>query len=563
MRRTYDVDFYVKNGVAVFPLSRLTKVPAVPKGTSWKDFDLWNWDYEGFDGNIGLICGQTFYDRPRRLCVVDLDTERSRKEIIRHIDIRLLIALDKIDTLRVCTPNGGIHYYVAVPEEMDFGVFKMPWGEVRNVGAYVVAPDSFLRTADGQIRQYVYARKFTDFWDAIRDAPDELIQWVLKKTPVVSGDPFEEPDAEQGDLSPPFGEALPAFGVQSGAGRIVSIDPDRHSEILKAIENGLAEGECVSDYVRGRNDAAFWYTFIQLYRGEERQGVWRKLQEWNQKNRPPLEMKELFAVYRSAEKIAIARREEREWLGNEWEQDPYFDALDDAHKGNGLKPISAWELIQKPSEPIVAVYPPFAYKGGISVVYAPPGEGKSFAMLRMAIEAARRGFKAVYLSLEMPETMVKEYLKVILETEKIEPQGEMYVLYSPREIQAIEKYDLLIIDSLRAFNPGVDLNNSSQVEKLFNYLRQAFLKDSSLVLVHHTNKPAMGPHASEIDVRAMAEGSLRVISASDLAVYLHRDTTCFLMDIVKTRYGPTGTVKKRFPFPVSRIRIAGDESTEW
>jgi hypothetical protein len=74
----------------------------------------------------------------------------------------------------------------------------------------------------------------------------------------------------------------------------------RSAKSLKKIEEGVIEGE--------RNDAATAYAGHLLARAKRdrwESEVWPKLAEWNRKNKPPLEEKELRSVYES-----IAKKEE-------------------------------------------------------------------------------------------------------------------------------------------------------------------------------------------------------------------------------------------------------------
>lgn len=545
MLRGIGWDFYFANAVQIFPIRKHQKVPL--KGLAWKEFDMWDYDWESHDGNIGLICGQLEPAGEKRLCVVDFDARKAEPYTIDAVPARIFHALDRLDTLRVATPRRGLHYYVYVPRDCGLSILKFQWGEIRGEGAYVLAPESRILRPEGDVKPYLFVKPdIKGFWDHIKDAPDELMKVITQRTVgVIENDPFFE-EAPEG--KPPF-SASSRDSPPSDGGRVIKIEPSPLT--IAAIVNGVGESESPCEGIRGRNDAAFHYAYFLIkQKGYSERETWKVLTEWNNRNRPPLPLKELLRTFQSACAYYVKRggvigQKKQETLSME-------------------KPKTLWERLRGEKEEPEPIYPPLSFKGGITLLYGPPGEGKSFAMLRMGMAVAAKGKKVVYLSLEMAEPMVLRYVDTILQNDHVECEGEIYVCYKEEELAQFHDVDLLIIDSLRTFRPGVDLNDSKQVEALMQEVRRRYGNETAIVLLHHTNKSSMGSEASEIDPRAKAEGSLRLVSASDVAAFFHRDTTVFLIEIVKSRYTPTTILKRKFPFSNKQINLADPkDSYEW
>lgn len=71
--------------------------------------------------------------------------------------------------------------------------------------------------------------------------------------------------------------------------------------IIDAIRDGVTEGESVAEGIDGRNDAANRFALYLLTNDgrSEREG-WSELQEWNERNDPPLPVRELRQAFESA-----------------------------------------------------------------------------------------------------------------------------------------------------------------------------------------------------------------------------------------------------------------------
>lgn len=71
--------------------------------------------------------------------------------------------------------------------------------------------------------------------------------------------------------------------------------------IINAIRDGVAEGESVAEGIDGRNDAANRFALYLLTNdGRSEREAWSELQEWNERNDPPLPLRELRQAFESA-----------------------------------------------------------------------------------------------------------------------------------------------------------------------------------------------------------------------------------------------------------------------
>lgn len=120
---------YVDRGIAVFPLSFGTKIPATPNGVKDATTDVptiqgW-WKYA--DYGIGLATGNGLF-------VVDIDAKAGfdSSESAR-------VALGLPETYTVATRNGGWHLYYRGNGPNSVGKL-LPGIDTRGSGGYVVAP---------------------------------------------------------------------------------------------------------------------------------------------------------------------------------------------------------------------------------------------------------------------------------------------------------------------------------------------------------------------------------------------------------------------------------------
>lgn len=145
MDKTEAAARLAERGFRVFPLRPGDKRP--PEDFHWKDRatrdvkvirDWWGGRYA--DHNIGIATGQG-------LLVLDFDTKDGKRGVA---SMQLLDMLGLPESLRVRTPSGGVHVYLAVPPiDVTVSAGRIPGYpdvDVRCEGGYVVGPGS---TIDG------------------------------------------------------------------------------------------------------------------------------------------------------------------------------------------------------------------------------------------------------------------------------------------------------------------------------------------------------------------------------------------------------------------------------
>ncbi|MGB9792573.1 MAG: bifunctional DNA primase/polymerase, partial [Thermacetogeniaceae bacterium] len=247
--------YYVNRGWSVIPLRPRDKRPLLP---SWQEFqrrratkeEVSEWWRKWPEANIGLITGTV-----SGFVVLDLDS---------------MLALETaknqgIPQTPTVATGKGYHVYFVHPGfsvQNAAGLAGVQGLDVRGDGGYVVAPPSVHPSG----RRYVWAKGRSPRDVELALPPAWLLDLLTNR---ISANPgHEEPPPRQ--------------------------DPDWVLELLGGVEEGR------------RNDAATRLAGHWLARGLPEAEVWLLLQDWNKRNRPPLDEKELRAVLKS-----IAEREAR------------------------------------------------------------------------------------------------------------------------------------------------------------------------------------------------------------------------------------------------------------
>lgn len=127
---------YVEKGWRVFPLVEKSKVPnrdsAGLHDATTDPAQIVEWWTKTPKANIGLRGGGG-------LCIVDADVKNGKD------GLRALEAMDvNLDTLSVCTPSGGRHFYYRTGENFVNSQNAITGVDVRSEGAYVLAPPSVI-----------------------------------------------------------------------------------------------------------------------------------------------------------------------------------------------------------------------------------------------------------------------------------------------------------------------------------------------------------------------------------------------------------------------------------
>lgn len=178
--------------------------------------------------------------------------------------------------------------------------------------------------------------------------------------------------------------------------------------------------------------------------------------------------------------------------------------------------------------------------GSYGVLTSPGGVGKSFLVLRAAIETAlgrpilggvlgdaRLGGQCVaYITLEDdPETNVHNRAVDILDEMQIRdghPEADLFdrnlvVCDANTLVAGIDTsipFDpsnpprLVIIDTFRAYAPEADENSTKEISELVSLIRQhASVLGAAVLIVHHVNKGALGSHSRSESTAGQERGA--------------------------------------------------------
>jgi regulatory protein RepA len=178
--------------------------------------------------------------------------------------------------------------------------------------------------------------------------------------------------------------------------------------------------------------------------------------------------------------------------------------------------------------------------GSYGVLTSPGGVGKSFLILRAAIEIAlgrpilggvfgdaRPGGQCVaYITLEDdPHTHVHNRAIDILEEMQIReghPEADLYlrnliVTNATTLIAGIDRSipfeptrppRLVIIDTFRAYAPEADENSTREISEIVNLIRRhARALGAAVLIVHHVNKGALGSHSRSESTAGQERGA--------------------------------------------------------
>jgi hypothetical protein len=175
---------YSEKGWRVFPLTAKSKVPmAGTKGLHEATTDpatIVEWWTKHPNANIGLRGGGG-------LCIVDADVKNGKD------GLRSLEAMEvDTDTLSVCTPSGGRHFYYRTGENFVNSQDALSGVDIRSEGAYVLAPPSII---DGREYEWldeglseiadlphVLSTLFKTFDCKDKDAPDDYVMDIAPPT---------------------------------------------------------------------------------------------------------------------------------------------------------------------------------------------------------------------------------------------------------------------------------------------------------------------------------------------------------------------------------------------
>jgi len=226
------------------------------------DKEIARWFYDGKQHNVAIVCGAV----SGNLVVLDFDDVSVYEKFFDAKKIER-------ETIVVRTGGGKRHVYLRSTEPVPS--FKIPQIklEVRSDGNIVIAPPSL--HPDGGCYEFAgNTRKVLEV--------DDLLEVVLGAVKEKFGiEPFQITDRRLED-----------FETTDTKERYKGRAPPCIFRLLQGVGEGF------------RNEAAARLASYYLYvKGYTPERAWKRLLEWNQKNRPPLDERELRSVLGS-----IARR---------------------------------------------------------------------------------------------------------------------------------------------------------------------------------------------------------------------------------------------------------------
>jgi RecA-family ATPase len=230
------------------------------------------------------------------------------------------------------------------------------------------------------------------------------------------------------------------------------------------------------------------------------------------------------------------------------------------------------ELMELDIDPPEMFIDPFIARGGLVLVFAQRGVGKTWFAMQLALSLANgEDFfawsvpcprKILFIDGEMALTDIKYRIsrlagKTILDNFRVLPsellcQKDRYLnIYDPVD-QALmnshiekEGYDVVILDNLSSLSSGRDENSNSDIDPILQFLRQLRHKGLAVILVHHAGKNGK-------DQR----GASRLEDIMDTSIRLSGDNNygegaSFTIEFTKNRRKP--------PKP-SKLRVSLDDS---
>lgn len=245
---------YLEKGWSVIPVNSETKKPFI----LWKEYQLarptkeeiTEWWTKHPNANIGVITGHI-----SGIVVIDIDLYHGGVEE----------GLQHIQTVKVKTGGGGLHYYFQYKEKLGCYTGIKQGIDIRANGGYVILPPSIHRS--GEAYEWLLSPDSTP----LAPVPQIVKDWISKKK----------------------GDGETTKGEQS---KKSNFDPN--------IIEGVGEGK--------RNSAATSYIgkLLRELPLDQWELAWSIVANWNKTNRPPLPDEELKTTFESIKKRELNRREE-------------------------------------------------------------------------------------------------------------------------------------------------------------------------------------------------------------------------------------------------------------
>lgn len=546
---------YIELGWSVIPIIEGSKRPS----RAWKEYQEKRMTaveaIEAFSGasNIGLVCGDI-----SGVLVIDDDSYKKAagEEAI------------KLDTPLFCiTPRGGKHYYFRYCDGGNT-VNQALAMDIRSKGGYVLLPPSFVRYENGDSGYYTWENEPSkEILDTLPDAPESVLRAIYGSS---------RPDTHSDPISPLLEPFRPPFETSS----------------MLNVKEG------------GRNNSLSRLALSVLNKYDE-VTAWSLIQGANKTFSPPLDDKEVLAVFGSAlkkfkESPPVKRGEVKPTVNTE----PVVNS--DFKKTTLREDLTAAKKVYMEGKTrgestgfskLDALIGGFI-SGQSYLVYADTSVGKSIFTINMLVALAKRGVKTIYFDLENPIELTIERLAFVSSAGMIslgewrtalEGKNSSFVddALSRVETLSLDVWDvnkltdrfgditwagvrkcieeavdsgvrIVVIDHLHYFSPSeTDHAFLGEVMRQVNNLCAQY--NISIVVVAHTKKGLM--FAGKDDVVRVMRPTIDHISGSGLIGkhckniialqrnaaaqdQIERQTTTVFVD--KTKFGPTGEFKLRF-----------------
>lgn len=326
------------------------------------------------------------------------------------------------------------------------------------------------------------------------------------------------------------------WAVKPGEAELAPL-PDTLLAKIKTAKREVINAEIKGDIngdrkhpIGGRNQALTSYAGSMQRRGMDPSAVLAALLAENEaKCVPPLPEEEVLQIANSVSR---------------YEPDPEALVETEVKRKRGLELSSVADLLQEPP-PIKWILPGRLARGDCALIVGPPGCGKSWLTLDLAISGALGlpvfgeitmaddlpFLKVLYVDEENPGDEINRRMHVIFnamplnghrDQSKLDLEARMFVtdpcqgftFKNPQYIESLTQLveqidpDLIIFDSMTAVSGIVDENSAVQVREFFHEklypLRR--INNSAILCVHHSNKKAFETEGNET---ATTSGQIR------------------------------------------------------
>jgi hypothetical protein len=172
---TTECKEYINNGYTIFPLNKLTKIPAVK---CWQNLEgQKKYSPEDFkDKNIGLLLGTRHEGKYLSVIDIDVYSEKTKfhfDSIVQQLGIEFPVYQH--------TASGGCHIFIKTDKPFPWSNITVEGGhiELRGNKQYVVlAPSIVTSNKTGETAQYVLNASL----DEIKEVPSSLIEKYFGKS---------------------------------------------------------------------------------------------------------------------------------------------------------------------------------------------------------------------------------------------------------------------------------------------------------------------------------------------------------------------------------------------